>query len=403
MVDPDTLPPKLRALLWRIQRRAVDDVFLGVRAWDPHAEAPAIEALEAAGLIAAAPGDSPPRMGLYRLAPDLPDPPPVSYDFEETLMPPEEDLEAPESSLSAAEGDLAALAAAYRLYPPRRTSKGTLDVATLKKVGRRLAEEGLAASGRLEDAAPRWRRAQSVLEILGLLEEEPVSRTLRVSPALQDLLDRPAHERFQSLAERVIDADLRPLLPPLRAALAQADDQAVDEVIFLDLLAEQHRDILYSPWGQVGVKAYPWLPGEQPRPYDRDGFDAVEARAVEHVLKRLARLGLLRRAPGVFAATDEGRAWAGLAPRVPPPGIVVSPDLAVVVPPGALPPWERHLLERFAPAVRRDVVDQHRLDRRSFRAASAELGEGALLGLLERRAAYGVPPTVRDTLRAWAA
>jgi len=400
----DALSSRQLAFLWRVQRRAVDGIIPGIRAWDPHAEARLIQALEAAELIAGLPtGDAPDGLGLYQLAEGLPPPPALVYDFEEAFMPAPDDLEGQPTTLASAEGDLAALAASYRQHPPRRTVKGTLDVATLKKVGARLADARLAATGRLSEAHPRWLRAQAMLEVFGLLEQHPISRELWVTDDLRAWLDHPAGERYQRLALKVVDTDLRPLLPAIRAALTGAVAQAIDEVVFVDLLAEQHREVLFSPWGQVGLRTYPRLPGEDARIYDRDGFDHVEGHVLSHVLRRLARLGLLKTADGVFAATDEGRAWAGVAARHPRPPMLLSPDLSLVVPPGSLEPWERYLLERFAPATLRDVVDQHRLDRRSFRRFLTEARLEDALALLERRTAHGVPDTVRDTLVAWAA
>lgn len=382
-----------------MQRRARGRDALGGRSWDPHAEASAISALIEAELIEITGDDW---LGTLRLAEDLPPPPPVPYDFEEALMPPTEDLEQPGPRLDAVLGDVAALAAAFAAHPPRRTLAGSLDVATMKRVGRLLADPGLTERGRLQDGDPRWLRALRLAELLGLVEQHEIDRQLRPTPALREALERPMAERYDDLLRRGTDPDLHPLLPPLRAALRQADTQAVDELIFLELLAAQHRDVLHSPWGQIGVRLYPQLPGELPLPYTDEAFAWIEGQAFEAVRDRAARLGLLRIAPGVFAATAAGRAWAGLPPVQAPPKLVLSPNLELLAPPGALPPWDRYRFEQLAPAVQRDVVDRHRVTRRSVRQWLQRWTIDDGLALLETHAAHGVPDNVSTTLRSWA-
>lgn len=406
LADPARIPerlarlsPRALRLLHRVQRRARDGVALGGRCWDPHGEARAISALLEAELIELSGDDW---LGLVRLAPGLPPPPPVPYDFEEALMPPPDDLEAPTLDLLAVEGDLAALAAAFAAHPPRRTLAGTLDVATLKRVGSVLADPGLAERGRMDAADPRWARALRLLELLDLVEQGEIDRLLRPAPSLREALDRPVAARMHALLCHAVDPDLHPLLAPLRAALRQADDQAVDEVIFLDLLAEQHRDVLNAPWGQVGVRLYPQLPGEPPLPYTRETFDLVEAPSFAEVQERATLLGLLRAAPGVFAATAAGRAWAELPPAAPTPRLILSPDREILAPPGALEPWDRYLFEQLAPAAQRDVVDRHRLSKPALSRWLRRWTLEDALELLRAHAAHGVPPNVEQTLASWA-
>ncbi|MCK6525974.1 hypothetical protein L6R49_31615, partial [Myxococcota bacterium] len=132
------LPPKLLALLTRAARLAEEGVFLGTRAWDPHADAAAVDALVNAGLITALDEESLPRWGRYRLAPGLPDPDPVPYRFEEAVMPPPDDLSRRGPSLLALEQDLAVLLAGAAASGVRRTVEGHPDVAGARRLGRRL-------------------------------------------------------------------------------------------------------------------------------------------------------------------------------------------------------------------------------------------------------------------------
>ena len=272
----------------------------------------------------------------------------------------------------------------------------------MRRLARRLALEGADRSGVLADAGERWVRAWALGEGTGLLGTDEVSRQVTVEPGLDAFLagaPSGAPSRLGRLVRRLLEPELHPLLPAIRAALAQAGDQAVDEVVWLEELHDQHRDVLFSPWGQVGRPCYPAGPGDAGVPYDDDGLVKIEGRLAEEALAVCARVGLLRRAPGAFAATAAGLAWAGVPPATPVP-IWVASDLEVVVPPGALDPAERAHLERFSRCTSRDVVDRYRLERgtladwlRTRTLAEAE----ALL----RAHAPALPPTVTETLASW--
>src|SRR5690606_11210162 len=189
-------------------------------------------------------------------------------------------------------------------------------------------------------------------------------------------------------------------LPAVRAALRQAGDGAVDELVFLELLGEQHRDVLLGSWHRDGQRVYPLVGDGAARAYDDEGWEQVEVGMIKATLSRLVRLGLLRRAPGVFAATVDGHQWAGVRVQPMPP-VWVTGDLELVVPPGALTPYERFQVERLGRCLSRDVVDRYRLDRRGLTAwlATHELHEA--LALLDRRAP-ALPRSAVDALTAWA-
>ena len=142
-----------RQLLHRAQRHARDGVVLGSRVWDPIFERRHVQALLGAGLIEAIPSEQAAPWGPYRLHPELPPPPTIDYDFADAAMPETDDLSAPAESLITLLHDLAAFTAAASLHPPRRTHAGTLDKATTRKLGRRLADEEVARTGQL---GPRW-------------------------------------------------------------------------------------------------------------------------------------------------------------------------------------------------------------------------------------------------------
>ena len=141
--------------------------------------------------------------------------------------------------------------------------------------------------------------------------------------------------------------------------------------------------------------------GERPRSYDETGWEKVESRAIERALSRLARIGLIRRAPGVFAATEDGRQWAAErdAPR---PPVWVGSDLEIIVPPHSLTPGERFAVERLGRCVRRDVADRIRLERESVTRWLAWHDVDEAVGILLSRAP-GVPRNVVETLLAWQA
>lgn len=392
------LPDEAREVLVRAQRHARDGVVIGSHAWDPLEEAPWVDTLYGAGLLEELPGDAPPRHGRYRLHRDLPEPPAHPYDFEEAAMDETEDLPPAGASPVTVLHDLAALSAALSHHAPRRTLSGTLDKATARRLGRRLGSEALAADGELE-ADPRWSRALEALEALGAVALDPVTRTLHTEPHLEALLEGSAADALDRLVHRLVDPDLQAALPAVRAALAQAGEGAVDEMIFLELLAEQHRAVVFCAWRRDGEQVYPDWNAERRLAWTPAAFEVVEGRLLRELLRLVQRVGLIRRAPGVFAATPDGRLWASGVDRPGPP-VWVGSDLELLVPPDAVTPWERYQLERLGRCLSRDVVDRYKLEAEGLEAWLATHALDDALGLLRRRCP-GVPPSVIDTLRQW--
>ena len=395
------LPRPARVLLHRAQRHAREGVVLGSRVWDPTFDGRHVQALLGAGLIEALPSEQEHPWGPYRLHPDLPPPPAPSYDFAEAAMAETDDLSAPRESLIALLHDLATFTAAASLHPPRRTHAGTLDKVTTRKLGRRLADDEVASSGTL---VHRWLRALHGLEALGALSMEPIARTITVEPGLEETLAGTTAEAIDRLVHRLVDPDLQAAIPAVRAALAQAcgpDDGAVDEMIFRELLAEQHRDVLHAPWHRDGLDVYPMSEHDTVGiPFDEEHFELVEGPMLSALLRILDRLGLVRRADGVFAPTVDGRVWALGEPEQRPP-VWISSDMGVTVPPHAITPWERYQLERLGRCTTRDVVDTYTLERDGLAAWLATHDIDDAEALLRRRCP-AVPPTVLSTLRAWA-
>ncbi len=390
------LPDPARAVLHAAQRHATDGVVIAPQAWDPETDADSVRALHAAGLLTLQGGE--PCWGLYRLHEDLPPPPERAYDFEEALMPETDDLPEAGPGPIALLHDLASLAAAIAHVGPRRTHAGSITVSDGKKLGRRLGVKALARDGKL-DKQPAWTRALRALEALGVVSTDPLSRELALDLGLERTLAGGTVQALDSLIGRLVDRDLRVLIPPVREAMRQAGEQAVDKVVFIDLLREQHRQVVFPAWHRESTLVYPSLPGERLRRFDEDAWGRIEDRMVRRLLERLERLGLVRRAPGIFAATPDGRRWAG-GQRGPTPQVWLSSDLELVVPPDAITPWERFQLERLGRCLARDVVDRYRLERAGLEQwlATHELEEA--MAFLERRCA-AVPATVRDTLEAW--
>jgi len=392
------LTHEVRSVLFAAQRHALGDVIIGRRVWDPESQARAVDALHSSGLIEALPSDAQPRFGRYHLHPLLPPPPAFPYDFGEAVMPLTDDLPPVGPGPVALLHDLASLAAALAHHKPRRTHAGTLDKATGRKLGKRLGSASLASSGNFAREA-RWSRALNALELLGVVTTESFTRQLGLDPLLEVTLEGSARDALGGIVDRLVDRDLHAVLPAVAAALTGAGEGAVDEMIFLEELADQHRDVLFAPWHRDGVAVYPLVSGEAVRVFDADSFEDVEARMVLEVLATLDRLGLIRRAPGVFAATPDGLLWAaGTAPPSPP--VWITSDLEIVVPPNAVTPWERFQLERLGRCLARDVVDRYRLDRPGLVEwlSTHELEEA--VALLRRRCP-AVPATVLDTLEAW--
>ncbi len=392
------LPRKTREVLFRAQRHDRDGVVIGSHVWDPIWEAEAVDTLHGAGLIEALPSSDEPRHGRYRLHPDLPLPPDPPYDFDEAVMPPTEDLSEPVAGPLALLHDLAALSAALQHHPSRRTLTGTIQRADGKKLGKWLGSVELAKSGDLS-RNPRWNRALEALEVLGAVSMDPSARTLYAEPHLEAVLEGSSAEALDRLLHRLVDRDLQAALPALRLALAQAGDQALDEMIVLELIEQQHRDVIFAPWLREGQAVYPSLEGMPVLPWTSEAFDEMEGRMLRELLAVLKRLGLIVRAPGVFAATAEGRLWAsGTDPDAAP--VWVSSDLEVLVPPNSITPWERFQLERLGRCISRDVVDRYKLERGGLEAWLATHELDAAIDLLRRRSP-GLPNTVIETLTEW--
>jgi hypothetical protein len=389
------LPRHVQSVLFAAQRHAVDDVVIGSQAWDPSADARAVRALHGAGVLMALPDATEHYAGRYRLNPDLPPPPGVAYDFEDAVMPETDDLGPARPGPISLLHDLAALAAALRQVGPRRTQAGTVTRSHARQLGRRLANPAMQAGGGLE-AEPRWQRALRALEALGAVSMDPMSRQLHVDPAVEATLGGTTREAVDRLVHKLVDRDLHVVLPAIRSALAQAGGGAIDDMVFDELIEEQHREILFPACVANGERVYP---GDAGRPFDSDGFQLIERRLIRRALERAERLGLIRRAPGVFASTPEGRQWAGAPAHAAPP-IWVTSDLEVVVPPNAVTPWERYQLERIGRCIARDVVDRYRLERGGLVEWLATHDMEDALGLLQRRSVE-LPAVVRETLGQW--
>jgi hypothetical protein len=225
---------------------------------------------------------------------------------------------------------------------------------------------------------------------------DPIERTLHVDLGLDDTLAGETSDAIDRLLHRLADPDLRPGLPLLRSTLLAAGADAVDEVVWRELVRERQRDVFLVPRKYGAALVYP----DDATPFDDAGWERIEGRMWDRLMELLERLGVVRRAPGVFAATDDGRRWAGVRIHPPPP-VWVSSDLQVIVPPDGVTPWERFQLERLGRCLRRDVVDVYVLERAGLAAWLRwhELDEA--LALLARRAP-AVPPEVVDALTTWA-
>ena len=393
--EVEALPMRIRNVLRAAQRHALEHVVRGVQAWDPIEDAGAVRALHGANLIVALPdADLPPYHGRYRLHPDLPPPPDVVLDFEEAVMPPTDDLEESRPGPVALLHDMASLAAAIDQVTPKRTLTGPLTRADGKRLAKRL---GTPVKGPFS-ADPRWGPALRALEVLRVISTDPIERVIHIDLGLEETLAGGASEAVDRLVHRLLDRDLHAILPALRASLRAADGQAIDEVVFLDLLRDQNRQILFPSWFRDGEHVYPVVASEHARPFDDEGWDGVEAPMVRTALRRCELLGLIRRAPGVFAGTPDGERWAGRDAPTPP--VWISGDLEIIVPPDAVTPWERFQLERLGRCLSRDVVDRYRLERHSLVRWLATHDLAEALALLRRRCA-SVPHSVEETLRTW--
>lgn len=385
---------RARDLLHEVQRHAQDGVVFELHAWDPVSDAGSVRELLGAGLMEAVPELT----GRYRLHPDLSPPPPRAYDFSEAVMGETEDLPPSRPGPVGLLHDLAALAAAIDAESPHRTLAGPIARADARKLGRKLASP-LPPSRSIE-SDERWGRALRALDLLGVVSTDPVTREMHLDLGLEEVLSGTPEEAVDRLVHRLVDADLHAAVPAVREALRQAGEGALDTLLWLEAMRDQDRSVLFPPWRSVGVPTYPFHEGETPRPYDDDGFDAVEAPLLRRLLRLLEGMGLVRVASGVFAATPDGRRWARAEGPTPPP-VWVSSDLELLVPPDAITPWERFQIERLSRCTSRQVVDRYRLERAGLERwlAVHELDEA--LDLLQRRSP-AVPEGVVETLRSWA-
>ena len=363
------LPSEAQDLLVAAQRHAIDDLLMG-HAWIRPDEWPQLRLLMSAGLMEERPDG-------WRLAADLEDPPPVTYDFAEAWMDPTDDLSTPTGSPVALLHDLASLASVLEDVPVRKTLKGVLSKTDARRIEKRLGPWG-----------PRWDGALRALEALGVVATDPITREVYLDVGLEETLAGSTSDALDRLVHRLIERDLHPALPAIRAALA---GPAVDRMIFFELLEEQHRTVLF--------RAYPTLEGEEPRPLDAEAFERIELRLLKKVIRRLETLGLVRRGEGIFAPTADGSVWAGTERPLTP--IWVSSDLSVTVPPEGVTPWERFQLERLGRCVSRDVADRYVLTREGLTRWLRHHEVDDALALLTRRCP-GVPPSVVDTLTVWA-
>jgi hypothetical protein len=396
----EALSERARAVLHQAQRHARHGLVSGQHVWDPREDAAAVRALHGAELITALPDEAEPLHGSYQLHPDLPAPPPFPYDLSEAVMPRPSDLPAPGPGTVDLLHDIASLAAALSHHQPQLTHAGTPDKATVRKLGRRLASPAVASSGDL-NTDPRWSRALQALQALSAVAIDPNDRRLRLEPGLDLTLEGTTAEAVDRMLHLLVDHDLQAALPAVRAALDQAGDGALDEVIFLDELALQHREIVFARWHRAGGWVYPNARGDTWLPFDRDHFDLVEAPLLRALLRTLSRVGLIVRHDGVFAATPDGQLWArGANPHAPP--VWISSDLEVMVPPRAVTPWERYQLERLSRCLSRDVVDRYTLERAGLETWLATHDVHDALDLLRRRCPT-VPSTVTATITSWAA
>ncbi len=388
-----------RKLLHTIQRHAVHGEVVGLQTWDPLHDWDDIRQLLVLGLLEAVPGDTP-RIGRHRVAEGLPPPPPYVYDFSEAVFELPDDLAPPEPGPAGILQDAASLAAAILHVEPKRVLSGELSRTDSRQLGRWLGVPALADGASLATDR-RWGLALRALEALGAVSMDAMDRVLRIDLGLERTLAGSITEAVHRFACAVLDRDIHPVLAPIRAALRQAGRAAVDEVIFLDELRLQHREVLFPRWNRDGHAVYPHIAGERSLDWDDDGWERVECRAIERTLKRLSRIGLIRRAPGVFAATEDGLQWAAERDAARPP-IWVGSDLEVIVPPHSLTPGQRFAVERLGRCVLRDVADRVRLERESVERWLAwhDVDEAVAI-LLER--APGVPRNVVETLSAWQA
>lgn len=384
------LSPRARTLLYCAQRHAIGELFVGRHAWDALTDAPVVRELLSSALIAPGAPDGATELsrsegleGRMLLHPDLPKPPEIPYDLSDAAMPEPDDLAPRGPSLLALLHDIASLAAAIEAIGPKQTLAGSLAVTDAKRMRERLCVSG---QGSIEHDA-RWGQAYRALQALSGCTIDPSTRRLVLDLGVEQTLSGSSEDAIDHIVHRLVDADQHSALPAVRAALRIAGSGAIDEVIFEDLLFSQHREILFSPWRRGSVPTYPSDGETDPRPFDRQGFDEIEVPLLQKMLARMQRLGVIRRAPGVFAGTEDGRRWAGAdVPSVSaPPPMWVGSDLEILVPPFAITPWERLQIERLSKPLSRDTVDRYRIDRASVAGWLRHHDIDEAVALLRRR------------------
>jgi len=381
-----TLPAEALAVLHAAQRHALDDVVHEGHAWDPVADADAVRSLLGRALLERL------EDGRFRLHADLPPPPARAWDFDEAVMDETDDLSAPGPGPVGLLTDVAALAAAVEHVRPQRTYKGTLVKTDQRKLGQRL--------GGVDLDEDRWARAFRALEALRVVSVDPLARVLELDLGLERTLAGEVADAVDALLRRLVEPELHGALEAVREGLRQAAGGALDELVFFELLRDQSRELVFPAWRRDGERLYPLIASEAPRLQDDAAWEKIEVPTLLRLLRRLERMGVVRRAPGVIAATVDGRVWARATQPAQPP-VWVTSDLEVMVPPNALTPWERFHIERLGRCLSRDVVDRLRLERPSLETWLATHEVDEALELLRRRCP-GVPASVVDTLSGWA-
>lgn len=396
--DLSVLRQDVLDVLHRAQRYAHDHEILGLTCWDPEHDAGAVRALVTHGCLLAMPDDRPHLQGRYRVNELLPAPPSRAWDFEEAVMPRTDDLEPPRTGPVTVLDNVASLAAAIGRVGARKTRKGAISRPCGKRLGKQLGDTALQQHGEIREC-PEWDQALRALELLRGLTTDPLSQTLHLDLGLEQTLRGTHPEVIDRLMRQVLDRDLHAWIPPIFAAISEAGEQAIDEVVFLDLVREQARDLVFHPWSRDGVAVYPHVEGSRQLLFNDDGWELIETDLFHATLHRLAVFGIVQRAPGVFAATSEGRIWARATEHAPPP-VWVSSDLQLTVPPHSLTPWERYHLESFTRCSSRDIVDRFVLEREALVSwlSTHELDEA--IGILQRRCP-AIPSSVAQTLESW--
>ena len=219
-------PLNIQRVLYAAQRHALDDVVIGLHAWDPVNDAPSVRALHGAGLITSITDGSDPYLGRYRLARDLPPPPEIVYDLEEAAMDETDDLSKVNASPLALLHDMAALAAALQRLTLKRTVAGGIARADGKRLGSQLGDPGLARDGDLLQHE-RWARAMRALDALGAVATDPLTREIYLDLGLESAIAGSARDAMDRLVHRLVDRDLHGVVPAIRAALKAAGTGAV--------------------------------------------------------------------------------------------------------------------------------------------------------------------------------